>query len=222
MSARIERALAPQWIAVALFVGLTFMAVAIAVTLSGSPVVVLHANSTLAAGSIAETTSGARACQSGEFIPAGTSAIRLTLAAEVGPGVDVTALSGSHVLTSGGVGDGWTGGSVTVPVRPIRHASSDTRICFGLDPSKESVEIVGSPTSSVVAAKGGNGEPLPGRLKVEYLTRTGHSWWSVAPEVARRIGLDHAPSGTWVVLTLIALMGTVIAISSWLVLRELR
>jgi cytochrome b len=34
------------------------------------------------------------------------------------------------------------------------------------------------------------------------------------------MGLGHAPSGAWVVLALLALMGAVIATSSWLVMKE--
>jgi len=202
--------------------GLALLAVAVGVVMSSSPVAVIGANSTLANGSLAQTYSAAGACQPGEDLPAGTSAIRLTLESDIGPRVGVRALSGTHVLTSGAVGSGWTGGSVTVPVRPVARTSSHVRICFEVGPTKELVAFIGAPTSPAVAATDSEGKALPGRIKIEYLRADRSSWWSVAPTVARRMGLGRAPAGTWIVLLLVALMGTAIAGASWLTLRELR
>ena len=84
----------------------------------------------------------------------------------------------------------------------------------------ESVELLGEPTSGAFAARGRRG-PLPGRIRVEYLRPGGASWWSVAPEVARRMGLGRAAPGTWIVLLVLALMGCLVALCSRLVLREL-
>lgn len=141
-------------VVVALAVGLALVAVALGVTLSRSPLVVVRANPTLANGVIATTYSAAEACQGGETLPAGTSAIRLTLASDIGPRVGLRVLSGARVVTAGAVGDGWTGGSVTVPVRPLAHTLANVRICFKLGRGAESVEIVGVQTSPRVAAKG--------------------------------------------------------------------
>lgn len=209
-------------VTIALASALALVAIALGMTLASAPTVILHANSTLANGSIAETATGAQACQSGEVLPAGTSAIRLTLTAEVGPRVSVKALAGNHVLTSGALGEGWTGGSVTVPVKEVTRAASNVQICFKLDPSKENVGLVGSTTGAAVAAVDGKGKPLPGRIKIEDLAVSHRSWLTVAPEVARRIGLGHAPSGTWAVLALLALMAATVVSASWLVLKELR
>ncbi len=210
-------------VAGALALGLALLALALGLTLSGAPAVVLGANSTLANGALAVTSAGAQACQSGETLPAGSSAIRLTLLAEIGPRVSVSAISSTGgVLTSGSIGSGWTGGSVSIPVKRVARMSSPVRICFKLDPSKEQVGIVGSPTKQDVAARSGEGEALPGRIKIEYLRTGSRSWWSVAPEVARRMGLGHAPSGTWVALALVLAMGAVLLTASWLVFEELR
>lgn len=206
----------------ALLFSLALMAIAIVVTLSGSPVAVLGANSTFANGYLAETTASAQACQGGETLPAGTSMIRLTLTAEVGPPTRVYATSGGRPLTSGSVGSGWTGGSVSIPVKRVAARVSGARVCFALDASKETVGIVGSPTAANVAARDRNGAILPGRIKVEYLSAAHSSWWSNTLNVARRIGLGHAPSGTWVVFLTIALMGALVAAASWLLLREFR
>jgi hypothetical protein len=207
---------------VALAVGLLLMALAIVVTLSRSPLVLAGTNWVPDKGKLAETYSSAQACQTGEVLPVGTSAIRLTLESGVGPHLRVVVLSGAHVLTGGAVGSGWIGSAVTVPVKPVSRATANVRICFTFGRTGERVALVGSPTSPATAMRDNEGHALPGRITIEYL-RPGHSsWWSLAHTVAIRMGFGRAPSGGWVVLPIIALMGAVVAVSSWLVLRELR
>jgi hypothetical protein len=196
-------------------------ALAVGVTLSGSPVVVAHTNGTFADGQIAETVSNAGACQSGEVLPAGISAIRLTIFSDAGPQVSLRALSGARVLTHGAVGSGWVGGSLTVPVRPISHTTSGVRLCFKLGPTREKVAMVGVPTSRAAADRSNVGEVLPGRIRVEYLRAGRSSWWSLARTVARRMGLGRAPSGAWIALLAIVLMGAGIAAASWVAIKEL-
>lgn len=205
----------------ALVVGLALMAIAIVVTLSGSPLVVAHANGTVPNEAIVETSNAAEACQGGEVLPAGISAIRLTLSSVAGPRVSLSALSGTRVVAGGAVGSGWTSGAVTVPVRPVAHAISDVRICFRLGPTVETVAIDGSPTPAAVAARDRAGAPLPGRITVEYMRSASGTWWSAASGVARRIGLGRAPSGTWIAVLLVVLMGAAVASASWLVAKEL-
>jgi hypothetical protein len=210
--------------AVALAAGLVLLAIGLGVTLSRSPVVVIGANAARPGEPLAEAAQEAGACQWGEVLPRGTSAIRLTLRSVAGPHLNVAALSGTHLLTSGVTGSGWTAGSVTVPVRPVvARTTSHVEICFKVGPTKEKVAILGEPSSSAAAAAGLQGQSLPGRFKVEYLRVSHSSWWSVVPQVARRMGLGRAPAGTLiVVLPLIAMLGAILACASWLTLRELR
>jgi hypothetical protein len=205
----------------ALVGGLVLMVIAIVVTLSGSPLVVAHANGTVPNEAIVETASEAEACQGGEALPAGISAIRLTLSSVAGPRVSLTVLSGTRVLAAGAVGSGWTSGAVTVPVRPVARAVSHVRVCFRLGPTVETVAIYGSPTPTAVAARDGAGAPLPGRITVEYMRSARGTWWSAASGVARHIGLGRAPSGSWVALLLVVLMGAAVASASWLVAKGL-
>ncbi len=81
--------------------GLVLFAIALVIVLSGSPMVVTHANATPANEPILEAGSGSSACQAGEALPAGITAIRLTLVAAAGPRVSLSVLSGARVLTSG-------------------------------------------------------------------------------------------------------------------------
>lgn len=206
----------------AIVVGLVLLAIALAVTLSGRPLVAVQTNGVLAAEPLAEGTSNSRACQNGELLPAGTSEIRLTLVAAVGPQVSVSVFSGRRLLTSGVTGSGWTSGAVTVPVKPFPHPISNVRICFRLGPAAELVQLLGSPTRRVVAATTSTGVPLRGRFTVEYMKPGLHTWWAAPRRVARRLGLGRAPSGSWITLLLLALMGIAIVTALRTLVEDLR
>ncbi len=206
---------------VALVAGLALVAIAIAVTLSGSPLVVAHTNGVAADYLIGESKGENVACQSGELLPAGITAIRFHFESDAGPRVSVSAWSGGRLLSSGAAPSGWTGEAVTVPLTPLAHAVANARVCFVLGPSAEDVAVTGTQTSAAVSARGGNGEALAGRFRVEYEQAAHGSWWSIAKTVARHLGLGREPAGTWIALLLIALMGGSVLGASWLLLREL-
>ncbi|HTA98785.1 MAG TPA: hypothetical protein VK730_14230 [Solirubrobacteraceae bacterium] len=206
--------------AFALIAGLLILVLALVVVLSGSPVVLARTNGVLEKEKFAEVYNAAGACQSGEVLPAGTSAIRLGLESGVGPRLHVTVSSGTHTLTAGAVGSGWISATVTVPVRPVSRTVANVRVCFAFGRTGERVALIGSPTSPTVAARASEGLALPGRITIEYLRPGNDSWWSLTHDVARRMGLGRAPSGGWIVLLLLAFMGAIVTVSSWLVLRE--
>ena len=205
----------------ALVSGLALLAIALVITLSGSPLVVTHTNATPASEPILEAGSYSNACQAGEVLPAGITAIRLTLVAAAGPRVSLSVFSAGRLLTGGVTGSGWTSGAVTVPVKALSHASAPVRICFKLGSSAETVQLGGMRTSAVTAARNFSGAPLPGRFTVEYMRAGSSSWWSLLKTSARHMGLGRAPSGSWVALLVLLLMGTVLATASWLIVKEL-
>ncbi|HEY5286220.1 MAG TPA: hypothetical protein VIJ50_03850 [Solirubrobacteraceae bacterium] len=206
----------------AIVLGLLVLVAALLLTLSGSPLIVAQTNGVPATSLLAEGTSGARACQSRELLPAGTSAIRLTLVAAVGPRVSVTVLSGTRTLTSGVTRSGWTSGAVTVPVKPFQHAVSNVTICLELGPAAEAVALSGERTSRAAAARLSTGVPLSGRFTVEYMKPGYNSWWGLESRIATRIGFGRAPSGSWVALLLLLLMGISVATAIWLLVEDLR
>jgi hypothetical protein len=208
-------------IAITLATGLLLIAIATGVTLAHAPLVVARENISLTHKTLVTTDTAASACQTHEALPRGTSAIRLGLTADVGPRVAVQVLAGARVLTRGARAAGWAGASVTVPVKPVSRADAPVEICFQMSLLNGPVEMLGSPSAHGLAARA-DGKTLPGRMHVEYL-RPGHrSWWSMATAVAWRLDLGRAASGTWYALIVIALAATVAALTSWLVLRELR
>lgn len=200
--------------------GLVLGAAAIVLTLSQSPVAVARL-STPEAEYLTTATERTSVCQSGEVIPAGISAIRLRTYAFLGPRVTLVARTHGRAIVHGERGSGWTSGVVTVPVNRLSTARSGVELCFTLFLNgNESSELTGEATTPARAARDRQGA-LPGRVRVEYLRPSLSSWWSLAPQVARRMGLGHAPSGTWGVLLVVALVGAMIAVCARVILREL-
>ncbi len=196
-------------------------AAAILITLSRSPIAIARVNTDAVepAGTITQRTS---ACQPGEVLPRGTSAVRLRVFAFLGPRVTLEALQDGRVIARGERAAGWTGGAVTVPIEPLATARAGVELCFTifLD-GDESNFLTGELEAGALAAHG-RGWPPSSRLRVEYLRSAASSWWSLVPQVARRMGLGRAWAGTWGAVLVLVLMGGVTALCSVLTLRELR
>jgi hypothetical protein len=203
-----------------LAVGLTLVAIAVALVLSGSPARVLGTNSALTRAVIASVDGSASICQADGVLPRGTSALRLSLNAGIGPSVTVTVLANGRTLARGTRGSGWTGADVTVPVAVVASRTPRTTLCFSLGQSRQPVALFGEPEPPSAAASSA-GQRLAGRIEVEYMATGDTSWWASAEAVARRIGLGRAPSGSWVVLLLLSLMAAVAMLASFLSVREL-
>jgi hypothetical protein len=194
---------------------------AVAATLSKSPIAVIGENGTTT-GLLATVEQPLSACQRGETLPRGTSAIRLRVDDFLGPRVKAGVLERGDVIAEGEHGSGWTGGVVTVPVKPLSTTRRGVDLCFSIFGNRdETDELVGEPTTPARAAFTGSGS-LPGRLHIEYMQESRASWWSLALRVARRMGLGHAWSGTWSAFAVLALMGGVLLLCSRQILRGLR
>jgi hypothetical protein len=192
----------------------------VAVTLTRSPPRVVRASS-VGRGELGSTISEEETCQGNEVLPAGVSAIRVSLLAYYGARVRVTASSGPRVLAEGRRGGEWTGGSVTVPITPLKRTASHVTLCIAVGPNSEPIFLLGHGTPAREAAVATGEGPVGGRVGVEYLATGRGSWWSRILPVARHMGLGHALSGTWVVLLIAALVGAVGLLAVRLTLREL-
>ena len=205
---------------IVLVAGLLLILAGIAVTLTQSPISIAAVNTPQRAplGELQRDTSY---CQSDETLPPETSAIRLRTYAFLGPRVSVEVLAHGHVIAHGQRGSGWTGGVVTIPVNTLSTVRSGVALCFTFFTNEdETITAVGEPTTGVLAAHARDATS-PGRVRVEYLRPNRSSWWSLVPEVARRMGLGHAPSGTWTVLLVLALMGGLVAVCARVIFGEL-
>jgi hypothetical protein len=193
---------------VALVGGLTLVAAAIAVTLSGSPTVVIASNSIPATSTVDVTRGGVETCAEAEVLPAGTSAIRLWLTGNVKPAVRVEVRSGTGVVTRGSQGGGWTGKVVTVPVARVPDTVRDVTVCVAVAPAVEPVSMIG--------ASVGNPAGSPSKMRIEYVRPSENSWWSLVPSVVRELGLGRALGGWWasvIPLLLMGLAGVVVTVT---------
>jgi hypothetical protein len=200
--------------------GLALLLAAICLTLTGAPARVLSNNAVALSGEVGALHGPRTVCQPEGALPAGISAVRLTLESVIGPQVSLAASSQGRIVLSGARGSGWTGADVTVPVDPGDAGGPGTTLCVTVGQGREPVLMLGSGSGPALAATG-DGTALGGRVRVEYLGAGRRSWWSLALPVARRLGLGRAPSGTWVAGLILALMAAVAALASWLLVREL-
>jgi Predicted membrane protein (DUF2142) len=204
---------------VTLGVGVALLLALGALTLTRAPPRVVRVGTTTNT-QLASTTGDVTVCQANEALPAGASAIRLSLAAYYGSQVRMRASSGSRVLTEGSRGPDWTSRSVTVPVTPLEHGASQVTLCIALGPNSEPIQFWGIDTPAREAAVTGAGQRFGGRVGVEYLAAGQGSWWSRILPVARHMGIGHALSGTWVALLIAALVAAAGLLAIRLALRE--
>ncbi len=195
----------------ALAVGFAAMASALAIVLSQAPLTVAGTDGVPAHPNVAVSHGDESGCQPGGTLPRGTTAIRVSLAANTGPRVRLAALSGSGVVTAGERGAGWgVAESVTVPVSRVPRTIRGVRICNTIGPAVGEVEA--------------NGSRVRGRtlLRIEYLRPGPKSWLSMVSSVARHMGIGHAPGGAWVAFAVTATMIATSVLASRVLLRELR
>jgi hypothetical protein len=207
---------------VALIAGLGLTALALGLVLAQHPTVVLATNSITARQTLAVAANKtARACQRDESIPKGTVAIRLSIGAFTGPEVTVRALAGNRVVASGRRQSNWDGQDVTIPVARVASAAHPATVCFATTLIDERVTVFGHKTPPATAARSASGEPLPGRMAIQYMGVGRSSWLSLASSVAKDMGLGRAWSGLWISLLVTILMLTVTVVSSRLIIGEI-
>lgn len=198
----------------ALATGLTVTAMTLGLVLSRSPLVLAGTNGVRAGLAVTYVQRPTSFCQQGGTLPAGTVAIRVSLSANAGPSVSLLALSGSRVIAVGERGAGWgTDETVTVPVARVASAHRETRVCVTVAQGPEPIQVNGARVQTA-----GGGEAV--WLRLEYMRRSSASWASLVGSVAQRMGLAHAPAGTWVAFALVAAMLCVGVLASRLLLAE--
>jgi hypothetical protein len=208
-------------VAITLLIGFLAIGAALVATLSQAPPKVISSDAITVAGNLGSFEGGATVCQADEHIPASTSAIRISLIANIGPAISAVVLNGSQIIARGQQGGGWASGSLTLPLQPVVSRAIDATICLTRNPVAIPVGLFGNLTPQAIAATS-NGEPLPGRMRVEYLASGRRSWFSLARYVAIRLGLGHVPSGAWIIIPLALAMASTLGLGTWLMIREAR
>ncbi len=199
---------------IALVIGLSAILVALGVVVSASPLAVAATDGVPANLAVGHFYTSQTSCQPGGAVPRGTTAIRVSLSANIGPNVNLELLSGSTLVSEGAREAGWgVDETVTVPIKRVTSRIDHARICLTTGPVVEPLQVNGTR----VQTPGGDTT----LLRLEYLRPRSASWLSLLPSIARRMGLAHAPAGTWAAYMLIAVMAAVAAIATRLALREL-
>jgi hypothetical protein len=204
-------------------IGFALIAAALVWLLLQTPKAVISSNYVTVTQELGLLREHTKVCQTGERLPAGTEAIRVSMGAiaHVGPAVSATVSHEGHSVASGHHDAGWVSSSLTLPLRPPVEKPVDATICLTPGRIGMPVELIGNMAPRDLATTV-NGTPLSGRMRVEYLTHGHSSWLSMARHVARRLGLGHSPSGTWIVFPLVALMALAVTLAAWLLLRDQR
>jgi hypothetical protein len=205
-----------------LAVGLALLSLAIGLAMLRAPMSVAGTNKV--AGQPEELLTGtsrsASYCQAHETLPRGSTAIRIWLDAIYGPRVSVLVTSDGRMIASGQRGAGWTGGSVTVPVRPLSQTVSGVVVCASFRLRDETIVVQGNTAPAASSAYDG-GEAIGGRMWIEYLKPGELSWASLIPTVVRHMGFGRAAAGSWVVFLALALVACIAILTARLVSREL-
>jgi hypothetical protein len=199
----------------AVVVGLVAIAAMLGVVLSHAPLSVAGTNGVPAHLEITTIRKGGVICQAGGTLPEGTTAIRVSLSANVGPRVELSVFSGSRLIADGHREAGWgVTETVTVPVARMPLTVAATRVCTTIGPAAEAIDINGTKTGA-----GANSHTI--LLRIEYLRPSRSSWLSLASSLASGMGIAHAGGGAWVAYVAIAAMIAAAAIAVRVLLREL-
>jgi hypothetical protein len=199
----------------ALAVGLVAVAIALGLVLTSAPLTVAATNGVAARPDVATVRRSRVICQRGETVPAGTTSIRVSLSANVGPSIGLEVLVGGKLVTSGKREAGWgVDETVTVPVSRVAQTVSDTRICLNIGPLAEALQVNGEKAETT------NGHRAD-LLRFEYLRPGSRSWLSGASALATHIGVTRG-AGAWVAYVALAAALAAAALASSMVLRELR
>jgi hypothetical protein len=205
--------------AITLAAGLLVIAAALLAVLLQAPRKVTGSNEIATVGELVSFRPQMTLCQGDELLPASTEAVRLSVAAYIGPAISITVSHGGQTLAVGSRGRGWVSSSLTLALRPALKAPSEVTFCLRRDHTRLVAGVLGNATS-VARAATVNATPLAGRMRVEYLAAGDKSWLSLAHHVARRMGLGHdSPSGGWIVVPLAVLMLSALALAGWLIVR---
>ena len=208
-------------------VGIALILVGCGYALTRSPPTVVRVAVAPESGVLGTTSGEPTICQANELLPHGVTGVRFGVWAFFGSTVHVAAYSNSRVVTQGSRDAAWTSTSVTIPVKPLDHATPNTRICLAFKPNSEPMILLGGGVPGKAGAviyersASSKGSPIEGRINIEYLSTGKGSWWSRAFTVARHIGLGHFVGGTWLVLLIAALMAAVGVLAIRLTLREI-
>ena len=167
-------------------------------------------NLTADVGFVVPLRAGQELCEPGELLPGDTGALRLSATADGSPGPPLgVSISGSDGPVSvGALAAGWRPGAILIPVRRVPDDLAGATVCVRNRGSR-AVSFGGSVPDSGFQIELA-GEPLSGRLRIEYMRPGRESWLQLLPALAYRFSLGksgllrHWEAGAALALMLLA------------------
>jgi len=212
----------PGLVVATLTVSVVLLAAGLLAVLSQSAVRRTGMNRVRVTTQLGALQSGQTVCQRKELIPAGTGAIRASLlaGAEGGGGVRVAVIAaGGGTVAGGARAAGWSGGTLTVPLRPIVARETPARVCLTATGSGL-FELAGETAENGRGRASVGGSALGGDLRFVYLRPRPESWWSAAGGVIDRMDVGH-PLGGRAIAVLVGLLSiAAVALASWQLARS--
>jgi hypothetical protein len=149
---------------------------------------------------VADVVTGQQACQGGELLPAGASALEVALQPlqAVGPRIAVTLSRHGRTLerTSLLVAAGKV---ATAPLTPRARDLEDVDVCLAIG-ARGRVALVGGPTPPYTGSLTVGGRATGASLSITYVEGGTSSWWRHASTVADRMALGRGDwGGRWIV-----------------------
>jgi Predicted membrane protein (DUF2142) len=131
---------------------------------------------------------GDRVCQRAETIPAGTSAVRMTLGTygPPGPPLEMSIRADGRTVTRSRLEGGWRQGSVVIPLPRELPRLMNPNVCWRSE-GDDRIAVAGAPVDPRVGARV-DGEPIGAAARFEFTTSDERSWWSLLGTIPDRMG----------------------------------
>jgi hypothetical protein len=171
---------------------------------------------------VAAIGTGQSICETGELLPADTSALRVTATSygKSTPSLHVTFTGpGERLVSSGSVSAGWREGVVQIPITHVSHALEDTRACLRNN-GPVPIALAGAapdPGFGMTVA----GKPFEGRIRYDFMRPGRESWFELLPTIVYRSTLAKAGFlRHWAWAAALVLMLLAIGFAARIVIRE--
>jgi hypothetical protein len=139
---------------------------------------------------VARLTDGQTLCQSGELIPRGASAIRMTIGTygAIGPRTVVLIRSSGRVIARGGLARGWRQGIVELPISLVRRSARGT-VCIG-NRGHATLALAGLEGFGIYGfVERINGVEQAAEIRLDYMLAGSRSWYSMIGTLVHRMTL---------------------------------
>jgi hypothetical protein len=206
---------------VAVGAALVVVLVAFGVLLSRREPRLSGSNSEVVASGVAlPVRPGRTRCQSAQYVPKGTHAVRVFVGGRPpgrGEPFAVLIRARGRELSSGRAAGGYSPGALRVGLAAVGANTGRATVCIR-NLGRGGLQFAGNRTA---LSPNGSGVHAPDDVRLDFLRGGRESWWQIAPVVADRFGLEKAGwVGSWTMWAVFAWLGGLFATALLLLLRR--